>query len=1041
MSATHQPLEHFYTGLSPNLGDGKFQQTVLAASPTVKNDTIERLVARYGIQRNGVAQSFSILRDSIPNQFFAVHIQRGSGGQPIAHYILLPSKTLRENQGNLRAIMRLMDQNAPSFPPTRQTLSPLLMPMNTQVTPAEQAKDILNLLTTLQNKMPTLEALLSAVVQGVRLIVQNAPIDVAQRTGFIEGLLAMLPPSVRFAVTFAGDIAFHTDIDAQIYFPREETTATDVVRYDWQSGQIFGVPLKDEYSRFTISQLRLDTSLVIERTRSMNQPAAWYLSERHTLAEALAYASYRLKVDQALMANQPVNKEDISNILSTDPTLPDSLRASYARYLLRMAMAMQAADEADPIAEMFAKQPELEREAFEQMAQSLDDKATAPSVFRAVSRWFARAVTLPNRARWAQLAQRAALTAAQHLTANRDLAGIAALADDINASSHILDLQPVSRPLLESLIPFATQGADLTERIFVLVASLVDSDSAQQFIAAPALRGMLPQDIYLFMSALHPQSPPPAPDTDLLMNAVRALGSRWESILVSQFGLWARKAGRITMLSESAFETLARHALEHEGPLRLRLHALLDQLSTEELTALGPKRGMYLMRIKLALADHKGLAQTIRQQVRIFYLGEAQIKYIFVLERVFAETANTPEAALQAIQKLTENNIQNVPIVMAGLGALLKRPPHPATDELADYVASVLHANPLALDVVPPQSLMRLVVYNFRAHRSKQAIEAAGWVAESASRQDKHGIEAVKLLVEQLGRSEILKRDEGDYKEGTELLRAAIRHIDPKEMQQVNTYLEREFGGKFSGQFENTTYMNLILMSRDLPTYIKTAHLAWRLLASIQALYADSSKVPSDTDIELLMANLGGNLLGSERDEMRATLSDAVKALIATAEAKRTARPRTDGPSATVDVIRTIGTVLSGQDAPLPPLDPQQPLGIADKQALRQSLQAVIAIATRLIRPVPNSLTNQTFKVELRSLTSTLTPDEETFVKERAIILSALGKLMVEIGSGNANKLTDPASPYAKKLEQGTQKPRNALEFLRYLVGHFTRRG
>ena len=47
---------------------------------------------------------------------------------------------------------------------------------------------------------------------------------------------------------------------------------------------------------------------------------------------------------------------------------------------------------------------------------------------------------------------------------------------------------------------------------------------------------------------------------------------------------------------------------------------------------------------------------------------------------------------------------------------------------------------------------------------------------------------------------------------------------------------------------------------------------------------------------------------------------------------------------------------------------------------------------------------------------------------------------MYEIGGGNANKVTE-ASVYAKKIDQGKQRPRNGLEFLRYLLGYFSRKG
>ncbi|MCU0475017.1 MAG: hypothetical protein MUC99_02695 [Anaerolineae bacterium] len=1031
MSAKHYPLEHFYVSQTPKIGEAKFEQAVVAMSPNVTPDLIERLTTRYGLQRNGIVQSFTLLRDTQPGRFFAVHIQRGAGGQPVAHYIILPSDILRAMQGNLRALVALLDTTPPVFAPNRQTLSAILMPAVAATGAPDQAKDILALLTTVKNKMDVMETLLSTIVQNVRLVVQNAPIDLAQRVGFVEGLLALLPPSVRFAVTFAGDIGFHTEIDAQIYFTREDITATDVVRYDWQSGQMFGVPLKDDYSRFTISQLRLDTSLVIERTRNMNQPAAWSLSEGRKLSDALSYASYRLKIDQALKSGQPVNKEDVAQVLSSDPTLPQDLRLMYARYLLRMSLAMQSAQEAEPIADLFERQPDLEREALEQIGQHID-KDGAAGIFRVISRWFVRGTALPHRSRWAQMGLQAALAASQTLTQSRDLAGIAALADDINASSYALDLKPVSHQLLESLIPFATQGADLAERIFLLVATLLNYDDARQFLAAPSLRGLLPSELNAFVSALEPTSPQPTPNNNLLLNAARSLGSRWEGALIAQFGLWARRANRIVLLEDVAISALARHALEQDMSLRARIAALFDQLSPDEVKALGQRGGLHLMRVKLALGDHEGLQAAIRQQARTFYLGEAQIKLIFAIERAFSETLVSPEAAYAAVKYLSENGIQYAPLVMAGLGALGSRPQHPALDDLTDLIANSIRTSASSLDVVPPASLARLTAYHLRAGRTKAAAESGAWVGQSADRQDKHGLEAIKHMVELIGRADLVTPS------GQDALRAAARHIDPQDYPQFIAYLKREFSAEFSAQFENTAYLTSILLGRDLNTYLKTATVAWRFLASVHALYADN-RTPVEGEPEMLLGNLSSTFIGQEREEVRNLINELIKALVAVAEAKRAAKPRPDAPTATVDVIRTIGSGLAGS-RPAPSPNAEHALGVPDRPSLKQALMASIAVAGRMTRPVPAGLTSRAFKTELESILNAMPAEDAAQARERAAILSGLGRVIIEIGSGNNNKINEP-SVYAKKLEQGTQRPRNPLEFLRYIQGYIGRKG
>ena len=99
-------------------------------------------------------------------------------------------------------------------------------------------------------------------MQGVPLVVQNAPQDVDSRVEFVQGLLALLPPSARFGVTFATHTVPSTQTDAQIRFHGGGKLSRETLVYDWPSGNMAGKAVDDEYSRFIISQLRLDAALV-----------------------------------------------------------------------------------------------------------------------------------------------------------------------------------------------------------------------------------------------------------------------------------------------------------------------------------------------------------------------------------------------------------------------------------------------------------------------------------------------------------------------------------------------------------------------------------------------------------------------------------------------------------------------------------------------------------------------------------------------------------------------------------------------------------
>jgi hypothetical protein len=95
-----------------------------------------------------------------------------------------------------------------------------------------------------------------------------------------------------------------TQTDAQIRFHGGGKLSRETLVYDWPSGNMAGKAVDDEYSRYIISQLRLDAELVSKETRGLTAVAAWRIKRGEGLADALGYAAHRLKMNNALGTKQ-----------------------------------------------------------------------------------------------------------------------------------------------------------------------------------------------------------------------------------------------------------------------------------------------------------------------------------------------------------------------------------------------------------------------------------------------------------------------------------------------------------------------------------------------------------------------------------------------------------------------------------------------------------------------------------------------------------------------------------------------------------------
>ena len=290
MSTVTYALEHFYYGQSPDHPEPQ----LLAKSQGVESEQVDEAVEFALIPpADTPTGSWGLIRGKHANPFVMVQAQTTPANLTVWHFIIMPSDVLRAVGGNLKAIVSLTESQVPTFSKLSTKLQQLLLDHPPIISSDEQIDDILELMNYTHNQIDIIESLLAGIVQGVPMVVQGAPTDLATRVQFLQGLsgaaatVSPLRCDLRHAHTgkhqstprFASTVAKNS---------RVKHWSMHGKKANWA---VMSSPMN--YSHFVASQLRLDAELVSQQTRNLTAIAAWRIKRGEGLADALGYASYR----------------------------------------------------------------------------------------------------------------------------------------------------------------------------------------------------------------------------------------------------------------------------------------------------------------------------------------------------------------------------------------------------------------------------------------------------------------------------------------------------------------------------------------------------------------------------------------------------------------------------------------------------------------------------------------------------------------------------------------------------------------------------
>ncbi len=1057
LAVANYVLEHFYYGQFVRDGKPEGELRLLAQSSGVQAEQVAEAVQQALVPPlvESPTGSWALVRGKKTIPFIIVQSQLGAAGQSVLHFVLMPVDVLRAMGGNLKAMMSLVQTDMPAYDRQGATLDAVTLPQVEPQTAEQQIDDILELMSFTRNRVDTIEALLAAIVQGVPVVVQNAPRNLEERVTFVQGLLAFLPPSARFGVTFASHSVPSTRIDAQIRFYAGDTPEDDVLIYDWDMAAVSGNTVDDDYSHFIVSQLRLDAELVIQQTRALTSVASWRIKRGDKLSEALGYASYRLKVDNALLNNQPVEIADVSKVLSEDPTLDGDLRISYARHVLSFALALGDMNPAEPIAILPRQQADLEQAVLRQFTDALPD-SKAGLIFDTLSRWLANPMGPVGNA-WVELTHRAALMHFDTLVKSGDIVGMVAFLERVHEMDPGVQMSRIVPKMIEMALPLSVRDQKLAETVFLLAVHYLDIEVLRKLLGGKTFVAQLPRNVARLVPYLTGEDRG-TPPTGLVMDVARSFGEKWEPILLMRFVEAAMQIARPDLLDTPALGGLQQLATsswgaKYEEVLRWVATRLSDEKTLTQLTEPGP---LNLLQILLARHAYNDLAQQMLHQSRVLYPGDLQIEYAQMVRHLFADTAIPVEEVPVALSAISGGGIKSLPLIMAHIGALESHNWSPQLDPVAADVTAMIFDNRTLLNVMPVSALLALLNFYIKRKDTNNAIRVSGLLPDVAVRERSKGVAMMTRMYQRMN------WDDNVRIAALELLRRYIRRSEDAFARNAIDHFGEKLGADVQQALEATFALKQLMGGVEMDEYAGFLHVTAEFLNDTTLAYIDRNQQPTIGALLNNLDSMTGGLSNDERKLIAQEMLGLAQAIPVIASQYKANRPRDvtghiaqlldskTAPQSALDVLRLTGGYFSKGKRYTLKLDPpaslsQQPLGQRSAPILKQQAQIINTLLRSMIRAFPREkkllLGARAIRAELDSLWGEISLHRQReLVRNLAIDFQRVAELIPIIEEHGNVKVLDEDSGVGRKLDEAKQRPSNTLEFYRFVHGYFKTR-
>ena len=1035
-------LEHFYYGQLVHHHKPQKDMRLLAKSAQISDEQVAEAV-RYALATPStiLAQGTWALVRGRKTPFFIVQSQKGVDGQLTMHFIVVPSDVLRSLAGNIKAMSELIQDMLPVYNQLGNDLVPLTLTNPEPIPTTEQVDELLELMTYTKNKMNTIENLLAAVINGLPLVIINAPQEAHLRVSFIQGLLTLLPSSTRYGVTFATSSDSKTQLNLQLRFVDSDTAPNGTITYDWVSGKIIGNIPQDDYSHFIISQFRLDPSLVIQQTETLTPIAGWRFRNGDSLASALSYASYRTKVDKSVTTNQPVEVADVSKVLSDDPTLTPELRVAYSRHLINLSLAIEDMQFAAPVAVMLHNNEALAHEIHQQMSNALND-GLAYLIYETLFNWMGHPLG-PQGHNWIDLTYKAALAYLDELIEDQDHEAIDEYVDSIQSAPTGVAVGKVVPDVLAKLMPQIEYDQQIAMPLLSLAIQHIPKDELRQVLSNPTFRTYMPQTMLTFLSHLYNQQMPPAPP-GTLMAAVESLSTKSRKDALLKFTEMAGDNKRIDLVDAEALQSLfnttqSSEPIDHVGFLLELTTNLIDS----ELKSLSDEGPQYLLQIYYALHQYDLLAKNMIKVSRDFFGIDRQFDYIAMVQKLFASVKITANEATTVLVAIRRNGIKGLPYLTATVGVLEGTDWSNNLERIAEEAIIIISENPRYLEVIQPATILGILEYYVRQNNIDKAIEIGRFIPDVAANRGDAGPPTIRRMLK------MMSRDRRGRSMSFEYLRSYIRKSDSSIARKAVRHFGKGVSKEAHRKLEVAYIMSRFFGGIDLITYSEFLEVAVALLKDTAEAYHNNR--PTIGDLQQMIDTIRTGFDLDDRELLGKLQVEVGKAIVSLYDQHRNAGSRgetgrlksSENFTSILDIFMIISSVAGNKQryrSELEHFKEEFPFGtrtgleILDQSDLTNNILRSPMTAMPIDKPIKYTTADIKDEIESRFL---LIPENIRDEVRLSIAknLQILVFLVNHIGKeGDPRALSD--STLSSRLDEA-QRPRSTLEFYRYIYGYF----
>ncbi len=1040
------PLEHFYYGQLVHHGKPQDEMRVLAKTPGIGDAQVNEALrfALFPAHRSVSYGTWAIVRGkSIP--FIMVQSQVGSAGQHILHFVFMTSDALRGMTGNVKAMKTLLKEQAPIYNQLGDTLPLITLTEPQPRRTDEQVDDLLDLMTYTKNNTRTIEPLLSAVVNGKPLVIYNAPHEFDERIGFIHGLLTLLPASTRFGVTFSTYTEPKGWIPVQVSFISDDPFPENSMVYHWEAGKVIQGESKDDYSRFIISQLRLDAELVTQQTEKMTAIAGWRFRKGDSLSSSLSYGSYRIKLDDALLNNQPVEIADVSKVLSQDPTLSDDLRLAYARHLINLSLALEDMQHADPVAVLLRNHPELGETVYTQMEGALHE-GKAYLIYDTLLKWMSNPLS-PQGQEWVNLTNQAALTTLDEILIESQHDDVVDFVERVEHVPQGVTVGQIVPQLISRLLPLVEQNGEIAMPLLRLGMQHLDPKAFNQLMLSAPMRPYLPQTLKILLVHLNHQALPPAPE-GTLMAAVEVFGENNQQAAMVRFTNMARESQRLDLVDGEVLSQLSAivQSTDNLDYIEMVL-GLVNDLNDYGVTNLQDPVPRYMLQILLVLNQYPVLAKQMIAQSRDYYGVDGQLEYIEMVHDLFSSVSVTADEAETLIIALKPAGIKGLPITVASIGLLKSTGWSHDVTQLALNAMDDLDNNPRYLQVIPPTAVLNLLQFYATLHDIPNSIYVGGYVPVVAANKGDAGLPTMNRMMKLMAWDRETKRASFDY------LREYIRRADDglarKAVERFGKNMKSGSQRRLEVSYRLSRFMagmdlvGLTDFSQDLGNFLqdmvnhyhKNRPSLGNVLDALEFIRTGFSAT-SRQDLSEGMLRLAKTLVLLGQQHQSESSSRATQGLLEGSQ----------NPNSILDIFRVIaGTVGGGREfqATIRTDKSANPFQRRSGDELLDILDVSNRFLQRTIKVTPPGkdirLSGKAIQDEIDSQFKRLAPRYQDYVRKNLPRdLQQLINLIVEVHQTGNERALEADSNLARKLDGGDQQPSSVLELMRLTYGYFT---